>query len=77
MSMIPRLSIVTASFNQAHFIEATLRSVSSQRYPFFEHIVVSRRRGGSYEAVALGTRVITSEIPVNREVEHRNGALFG
>ena len=29
-----------------------------------------------YDAVALGTRVIASDIPVNREIEHRNGALF-
>lgn len=40
MSTTPKLSIVTPSFNQAHFIEETLRSVSSQRYPFLEHIVV-------------------------------------
>src|SRR5580658_3296860 len=36
----PKLSIVTPSFNQAQFIEATLRSVKSQHYPALEHIVV-------------------------------------
>jgi glycosyltransferase involved in cell wall biosynthesis len=44
MLTIPRLSIVTPSFNQAQFIEETLGSVSRQRYPFLEHIVVD---GGS------------------------------
>ena len=36
----PKLSIVTPSFNQAQFVEATLRSVKSQHYPALEHIVV-------------------------------------
>ena len=44
MLAIPKFSIVTPSFNQAHFIEETLRSVSSQQYPALEHIVID---GGS------------------------------
>jgi len=38
--IVPKLSIVTPSFNQGHFIEETLRSVRSQRYPVLEHIVI-------------------------------------
>jgi glycosyltransferase involved in cell wall biosynthesis len=37
---IPKISIVTPTFNQAAFIEDTLLSVKNQNYPNLEHIVV-------------------------------------
>ncbi len=36
----PRISVVTPSYNQAQFIEATLRSVLLQGYPNLEYIVI-------------------------------------
>jgi glycosyltransferase involved in cell wall biosynthesis len=42
--MLPKISIVTPSFNQAPFLEETIRSIDSQRYPNLEYIVM---HGGS------------------------------
>lgn len=40
----PKISLVTAVFNSAHYLEATIRSVLNQEYPNLEYVIID---GGS------------------------------
>jgi len=38
---LPRISLVTPSYNQAPFLEATLKSILDQNYPNLKYIVMT------------------------------------
>ena len=44
MPSLPRITVITPSFNQGIYIEQTIKSIHSQDYPNLEHLVVD---GGS------------------------------
>lgn len=56
MENLPKISIVTPTFNSIHTVRETIESVKNQDYPNFEHIVMD---GGSTD----GTLKILAEYP--------------
>jgi glycosyltransferase involved in cell wall biosynthesis len=55
----PKVTIVTPSYNQGHFIEKTIQSVLSQTYPKIEYLIID---GGSSDATCDVVRKYSDRI---------------
>jgi len=73
MDALPRISVVTPSFNQGKFIGETIESVLAQEYPNLEHIIVD---GGStdctHDVLSRYPHLIVISEPDNGQAEAIN-----
>ena len=82
----PRISIVTPSYNQAEYLEETIRSVLLQGYPNLEYVIIDgASKDGSRDVIqryALWLSYWVSEKDdgqahaINKGIKHITGELF-
>lgn len=86
-SSLPKISIVTPSFNQAAFLEQTIRSVLDQEYPNLEYVVVDGgSTDGSIEIIKRYAHCLTWWVSepdsgqydaINKGFSHTSGEIMG
>ena len=82
---LPKISIITPSFNQGVFIEDSIRSVQEQNYPNFEHIILDGcSTDGTIEILKKYDHLIWSSEPdegqsdaMNKGFNMASGDLIG
>lgn len=85
--MLPRISLVTPSYNQAAFLEATIQSVLAQNYPNLEYMVFDGgstdgsveilRRYENHFAYWTSERDAGQSDALNRGFARATGEIFG
>ena len=86
MTQLPKISIVTPSYNQGQYIEQTIQSIFSQNYPNLEYIVID---GGSTDNTVEILKKYDKQITywlsekdrgqshaINKGIEKCTGVLF-
>ncbi|MCX6180938.1 MAG: glycosyltransferase family 2 protein [Bacteroidetes bacterium] len=86
MSDLPKISIITPSYNQGQYIEQTIQSVLNQNYPNLEYIIID---GGSTDNTVEIIKKYESKITywvsekdrgqshaINKGIEKCTGVLF-
>lgn len=69
----PKISIVTASYNQAGFIDEAIKSVVNQNYPNFEHIIFDNcSTDGTIDILTKYRHIIWSSEPDNGQSDALN-----
>jgi hypothetical protein len=86
LTSFPKISIVTPSFNQGKFLEATIRSVLDQKYPNLEYILMDGgstdasseliRRYREHFAYAVSARDRGQFNAINEGFKHATGDIF-
>jgi hypothetical protein len=84
---VPRISIVTPSFNQAAFLEETIHSVLDQNYPNLEYVIIDGgSTDGSVEIIRQYERHLAFWVSepdggqydaINKGFRHTTGELMG
>lgn len=85
--MLPRITLITPSFQQADYLEECLASVHSQGYPDLEHIVVDGgSTDGSKEIIERYAHKLAwwcseadggQSAAINKGLQHATGQVFG
>lgn len=83
---LPRVSVLTPSYNQARWLPDNLRSVAAQTYPNIEHVVMDgASTDGSVEILAAADPAVVWEsepdvgqsAALNRAFERSSGEIIG
>lgn len=75
---LPKISLVTPSYNQAEFIEQTIRSVQEQEYPCLEHLIMDgESTDGTQEILARCRELPNVRVHIGKDTGQSNAINLG